>query len=287
MSAMQIGKFEVIGPLGTGAHSTILQIRRKSDSKNYALKVVPIDGPEDMKFYDQAEHELRVAGMLNHPNLVQVYALEKVRNWIFRVKKVHLLIEYVNGKTLDTVGPIPLPHLVQIFVQVAEGLNHMHRQGVFHADLKPNNIILSKANQAKIIDYGLAWIRGEGKGRIQGTPEYMAPEQSKHKMVNERTDMYNFGAALYRMLTFRHPPATVSLEDGGIPVDGKMWKRMFTPVQEHNATAPEELCSLVHQCLSYNARKRPETMSEIQGKLDRIADDLKQSSDDELENFEW
>lgn len=287
MENMSIGKFQVVGTLGSGANSTILHIRRNEDSTNYALKVVPITDKDDMKFYTQAEHELEIAQRFDHPNLIKVYALEKEKDWLFRVRKLHLLIEYVNGKTLDMVGNIPIPQLVQIFVKIADGMVHMHRKDVFHADLKPNNIILSKAGEVKIIDYGLAWIRGEGKGRIQGTPEYMAPEQSKHKMVNERSDIYNFGATLYRMLTWRNPPPTISIEDGGLPLDEKTWKRLFKPVQEYNPHAPKKLCELTHACLAYNARKRPERMSIIQGMLDRLAEGLIQGPEDELENFDW
>src|SRR5581483_8124476 len=112
---MSIGKFQVVGTLGPGAHSTILHIRRSEDSKNYALKVVPIDGAEDQKFRDQAEHEFRVGQLLEHPNLIKVYALEPVKDWLFRTRKLHLLIEYVNGKTLDTAPRLKVPHLLQIF----------------------------------------------------------------------------------------------------------------------------------------------------------------------------
>ncbi len=86
---MRIGKFQILGTLGTGAHSTILHVRRSEDSTNYALKVVPIDGPDDNKYLEQAQHEFRVAGLLDHPNLIKVYALETVKDWLFRVRKVH------------------------------------------------------------------------------------------------------------------------------------------------------------------------------------------------------
>ena len=158
MTALRIGKYQVIGELGKGAHSSILHIRRAADSKHYALKVVPITGSEDRKYLLQAEHEFEVAQKLDHPNLIKVYALEKVRNWLFQVRKVHLLIEYVNGKTLDTCPPVGLPQLVQVFKSTADGLVHMHVRQVYHADLKPNNIMLSRSGQVKIIDYGLAWI---------------------------------------------------------------------------------------------------------------------------------
>src|SRR5213593_1538049 len=111
-----IGKFQVLGTLGSGAHSSILHIRRSADSKQYALKVVPLAGKEDHKFLEQAQHEFKVAQLLHHANLIKVYALETPRDWLFRIRKVHLLIEYVNGKTLDTMPRIPITKLVQIFV---------------------------------------------------------------------------------------------------------------------------------------------------------------------------
>jgi serine/threonine protein kinase len=287
MSAFTIGKFQVIGPLGTGAHSSILHVRRAADSKHYALKVVPIDGPEDQKFFDQAQHEFQVAQMLDHPNLIKVYALEEQKDWLFRVKKVHMLIEYVNGKTLDQVPRIPLPKLVQVFERIASGLVHMHRRQVCHADLKPNNVMLSRTGDVKIIDYGLAWIKGQSKNRVQGTPEYMAPETAKNKLVNERTDIYNFGALMYRMVTWRLPPPTVSVEEGGGPVDGKIWERNFKPVSEYAADTPRPLCDLIHRCLSFKALGRPERASEVQGALDHLAEQLVKSPEDRLEMMEF
>jgi eukaryotic-like serine/threonine-protein kinase len=287
MSATRIGKFLVVGRLGTGAHSTILHIRRSADSKNYALKVVPIAGAEDRKFLEQAQHEFRVAQMLDHPTIIKTHALETHRDWLFRVNKVHLLIEYVNGKTLDTLPRIPIPKLVQVFERVAGAMVHMHRRGVCHADLKPNNILLSRTGDVKIIDFGLAWIKGEYKGRVQGTPEYMAPEQVKHRMVNERTDIYNFGATMYRLLTWRHPPSMVAQEEGGVPLNAKTWKQLLKPVQDFNAEAPPALCDLVHRCLSYNAIDRPERASELQGALDHLTEQLVRSPEDRLEMLEF
>jgi serine/threonine protein kinase len=286
MSEFHIGQFQVLGTLGSGAHSTILHVRRSADGRNYALKVVPIHDKEDHKFLEQAQHEFRVAGMLKHKNLIAVYALETEKDWLFRVRKAHLLIEYVNGKTLDACPAIPLTKLVQVFQRVADGLVHMHRRKVFHADLKPNNIMLSRCGDVKIIDYGLATIQGESKHRIQGTPEYMAPEQVKHRMVNERTDIYNFGATMYRMTTFRLPPSTVQ-QEGGLPIEAKTFARLLKPVQECNAQAPPALCDLIHRCLAFKAAERPERMSEVQSVLDHLCDELINSSGDRLEALEW
>jgi eukaryotic-like serine/threonine-protein kinase len=286
MAAIRIGSFQVIGTLGSGAHSKILHVRRSSDAKHYALKVVPLDGPDDLKYLDQARHEFRVAQLLDHPNLIKIYALETPRDWLFRIKKVHLLIEYVNGKTLDTYPRLTVPRLVQIFEKVAAALVHMHRRGACHADLKPNNILLSKTGEVKVIDYGLAWLKGENKSRLQGMPEYMAPEQVKHRMVTERSDIYNLGATMYRLVTWRHPPNLLATEEGGIPMNAKAWAQLLKPVQEFNAEAPPALCELIHRCLEFDAHKRPERMSEVQGALDHLAEELVQSPEDRLEMME-
>ena len=155
---------------------------------------------------------------------------------------------------------------MQIFEHIAAGLVHLHRRQVYHADLKPNNVMLSRTGDVKIIDYGLAWIKGESKNRVQGTPEYMAPETAKSKLVNERTDIYNFGASMYRLVTWRLPPPTVSVEDGGMPIDAKMWERVFKPVEEFVPNVPKPLCDLIHRCLAFKALNRPERASEIQGR---------------------
>jgi eukaryotic-like serine/threonine-protein kinase len=286
MSEFQIGKFQIVGTLGTGAHSTILHIRRTADGKNYALKVVPLGDPKDQKYLDQAQHEFRIGQMLDHPSIIKIHALEEVKDWMFRVKKAHLLVEFVNGKTLDTFPAIPIPKLVQVFERIASGLVHMHRRNVCHADIKPNNVMLSRTGEVKIIDLGLARLRGEGTGRVQGTPEYMAPEQVKHQMINERTDIYNFGATMYRMVTWRFPPSVMT-EDGGLPIESKTFARMFKPVQEFIPAAPPALCDIIHKCLAYNAKERPERTSEIQGALDHLVDELAQAPEDKLEAMEW
>jgi serine/threonine protein kinase len=286
MDIGRIGSFQILGTLGSGAHSTILHVRRSQDSKQYALKVVPLESKEDQKFLEQARHEFRVAQLLDHPSLIKIYGLETPRDWLGRIRKVHLLIEYVNGKTLDTVKGLTIPRMVQAFLAVSEGLVQMHRRGVWHADLKPNNIMLSRTGGVKVIDYGLAWIKGEPKGRVQGTPEYMAPEQVQRSTVNEATDIYNFGATMYRMVTWKLPPSVVPSAES-VTLNAKTFEKMLKPVQELNPQAPVELCNLIHRCLRYNARERPERMSEIQGELDRLAEKLLKKPEDRLEAMEW
>ncbi|MHC5537765.1 serine/threonine protein kinase [Singulisphaera rosea] len=195
--------YRVVNQLGTGAGSTILLVSDKnSGGKRYALKVVRRQDAEDDIYIAQAKVEYDVAQKLNHPAIVRIYDMRTKRSW-FRVAGVELLMEYVDGKTLDELEAPELGQLALVFYHVASAMAHMHRRGIFHGDLKPSNIMLSKTGQVKLIDFGTAWIRGEEKNRVQGTPQYMAPEQVSEKTVDERTDIYNLGATMYRMFTGR------------------------------------------------------------------------------------
>lgn len=273
MAIGSIGKFTIIDTLGNGAHSSILHIRREADSREYALKLVSIEEKEDLKFLEQAKHEFRVGQMLNHPNLVKVHAFETEGGWFSGPKKGKLLIEFVPGTTMDQLPLLRMAKLMRVFERIADGLTHMHKQGVFHADLKPNNLIYDSGTRVKVIDFGLAWIKGEPKNRVQGTPEYMAPETVEHKLINERTDMYNFGATMYRLVTLQLPPCWVPSGPDSLPLTSKVFKEQLKPVRTINPLVPEPLAELIHQCLQPSAIKRPERMSQIQGTLDQLADE--------------
>jgi serine/threonine protein kinase len=284
----KIGDYNVLGQLGKGAHSTILHIRRSADSRQYALKIVPISGKEDQKFIDQAEHEFRVAQKLDHPNLIKVHALEQKKTFGFfgGVRELRLLIEYVRGQTLDKFKIIPVPILAQIFLNVAEGLVHMHRRDIYHGDLKPSNIMLSRGGEVKILDYGLAWIRGEPKDRVQGTPEYMAPEQINRRVVNAHTDIFNFGATMYRLVTFRHIPPLMPSPQGIAPT-GKTWEAGLKPVMLLNPKCTEPLARLIEHCIAYHAHQRPERMGPVRDELAALVAQLVTKDEEKLEHWDW
>jgi serine/threonine protein kinase len=268
----KIGKFQILQTLGSGAHSSILHVRRDADSREYALKLVNVESKDDLKYLEQAKHEYRIGQMLNHPNLVKVYCLEIDSGWFSGPKKARLLIEYVPGTTMDKLPLQRMAKLLRVFERIADAITHVHKQGVIHADLKPNNLILGRGTQVKVIDYGLAWIKGEPKDRVQGTPEYMAPETGSHKIINERTDIYNFGATMYRLVTLQLPPLAIPTPDG-LPVSKSYFQEQFVPVRQRNPLVPEGLADLIEQCLKFDANKRPERMSQIQGVLDQLADE--------------
>jgi serine/threonine protein kinase len=272
MAIDRIGKFTVLGTLGSGAHSSILHVRRAEDEREYALKLVSIDEKDDLKYLEQAKHEFRVGQMLNHPTLVKVHAFETEGGWLSGPKKAKLLLEYVPGQTMDKIPLLKMAKLLRVLERIADALTHAHKHGVFHADLKPNNLIYERGTRVKVLDYGLAWIKGEPKNRVQGTPEYMAPETFAHKLINERTDLYNFGATMYRLATLQLPPCWASGEDS-LPMTSKVFRSQLKPVREANPLVPEGLADLIHHCLQPDANKRPERMSEVQGVLDQLADE--------------
>ena len=273
-------KYRIVNPLGTGAGSTILLISDKTaGGKRYALKVVKRQDAEDDIYVNQARVEFAAAQKLNHPNIVKIYDLRVKRSW-FKVTGVELLMEYVDGKTLDEIEAPTMGQLVLVFNQVASALTHMHRRGVYHGDLKPSNIMLSKTGQVKLIDFGTAWIRGEEKNRIQGTPQYMAPEQATEKVVDERTDIYNFGATMYRMFTGR-------FAQQGIPKSGESARKLVPPIQI-NAKIPGTLNETIMTCLEVSPERRPAGMFEIKNQLAAVAKymgleevDLKGAEDDD------
>ena len=172
------------------------------------------------------------------------------------------MIEFVEGKTLDEIEAPELSQLVLIFCQVTSALTHMHRRGVFHGDLKPANIMLTKTGQVKLIDFGTAWVRGQDKHRVQGTPQYIAPEQAIEKMVDEKTDIYNFGATMYRMFTGR-------FAQPGIPKPGDD-RKLVSPLKI-NARIPGALSELIIASLSLDPSKRPGSMFEIRDQLSAVA----------------
>ncbi|WP_435005093.1 serine/threonine protein kinase [Tundrisphaera lichenicola] len=259
-------EYRVVGPLGTGAGSTILQIAdRTRGGKRFALKVVKRQDSDDDVYIAQAQTEYAAAQKLNHPAIARIYDCRLKRSLLFKVTGVELLMEFVDGKTLDEVEGPTMPQLVLAFIQVASALVHMHRRGVYHGDLKPSNIMISKDGKVKLIDFGTAWLKGEEKNRIQGTPQYMAPEQMTEKLVDERTDIYNLGATMYRMFTGRYANPS-----NGPRVADSAKVKLPTPIQV-NAGLPSKLSDLIMSCIQISPERRPEGMFEIQQKLSEIA----------------
>jgi serine/threonine protein kinase len=266
LSAMQ---YRVIKPLGQGAGSTVFLISDKTrGGKKFALKVVKRQDAEDDIYIDQARTEWEVAQKLKHPSIVRIYDIRTRKSW-FRVSGVELLMEYLDGRTLEELlageGRRPqMGDLVLIFVQVASALVTMHRRGVYHGDLKPGNIMLTKDGKVKLIDLGTAWIKGRDKNRIQGTPQYIAPETVENKVVDEKSDLYNFGATMYRMFTGRYA-------NQGSPKPGDARGSKLPPPMQVDPKIPGTLNAAILACLELNPDRRPAGVFEVKNQLEAVA----------------
>jgi serine/threonine-protein kinase len=267
MPGFSIGRLTVLSELGAGAGSRVFHVRRRADGGEYALKVVPAGRRADPRFPEQLRHEFRVGRMLDHPNLTRVYALEVRRDWLFRPTAVRLLVEFAPGRPLDRVPPLPVARVLRAFERVASALEHMHGRGVLHADVKPGNLVYDPGGGVKLIDFGLARLEGDPTFRVQGTPPYMAPETVAQGVVSARTDVYNFGATMYHILTGRPPPAP---EPSTLP-GARLRPVPAVPVAQLNRDVPAELCELIHRCLCPGPEGRPSAMAEIRAVLNRLA----------------
>jgi serine/threonine-protein kinase len=260
--------------LGQGAASRILHIRDSESYQHFAMKVVIRRSADEQKFLDQAKHEFEVARKLDYPSILKIYDMRVIRKW-FREREVRTLLEYVQGKTLEQMMSPSIPLLVLAFNEVASAVSYMHRSGVFHADLKPNNIMVSQSGQIKVIDFGLAWLRGQQKGRVQGTVGYLAPEQVRDRVVTESTDIFNLGATMYRLLTGRTVTGGMSGANAIMTT-----KAIIAPAHELQPLVPPALSELVSRCCENKPSKRPGSMNEVANALGKICTDLKLNSED-------
>ncbi|MEM9419750.1 MAG: serine/threonine-protein kinase [Planctomycetota bacterium] len=262
----QIAGYDVVSTLGEGAHSTIYEVKDKT-GQIMVLKRVIKEGPSQQRFIDQALAEHDVASKIDHPRVRKSIKVIKQRN-VIRVSEVLVLMEMVDGVTLEQHRPTDLLHICQIFYQAAEGLRAMHQAGFVHADIKPNNIMITKKEGVKLIDFGQSCKSGTIKPRIQGTPDYIAPEQVKREAITERTDVFNLGATFYWILTGKHIPTMIHKKQKGNISTSKSddYKRGEPPIEINPEIAPA-LSSLVMDCVERKLDDRPQNMGQV---IDRL-----------------
>lgn len=256
--------YKIVNRIGEGARSQVFQAIRTSTGERFAFKRVIRDETEDARFLDQAINEHQVASQLSHPVLRKSFELRRIRR-LFKLVEIHALLEFVDGVSLDRSRPERVAKTVEIFRKVAEGLGFMHGQGFVHTDIKPNNILVAYDGGVRIIDFGQSCVVGYVKPRIQGTPDYIAPEQVDRKRLTPQTDVFNFGATLYWTLTNSAFPTVIAKrgrrqQTRGLP-------SIPTP-SELNPRVPEPLSRLVMECCRYDPTLRPEGMGELIERLD-------------------
>jgi serine/threonine protein kinase len=262
---LDIGGYTILKRIGTGARSTIYLAEDEEEGIKVALKRVIFERPEDSRIFEQVETEYKVAQQINNVCVRKCYELRKVRS-MFKVKEMLLAMEYFDGRNLEDCPTLSLGDVLLVFRMVASGLAAMHQHGFVHCDIKPNNILIDKSGSLKIIDLGQSCKIGTVKQRIQGTPDYIAPEQVKRKPLGPKTDIFNLGATMYWALTGKHAPTLIPKKNKfGLPVT----EPRRAP-HEIKKGLPTGISKLVMDCIENDPVKRPPNMSAVISSLDTM-----------------
>ena len=217
MIGRTIGHYEIIDKLGEGGMGAVYKARDIRLDRPVALKMLPSGSVANAERKRRFALEAKAASALNHPSIITIYDIDAADGVDF------IAMEYVGGRTLAELIPpdgMEPARAIQLGAQIADALATAHQSGIVHRDLKPSNIMLNEQGRVKVLDFGLAKliepVSGESQatrtaatetqsGAILGTVSYMAPEQAEGKPVDQRADVFSFGAVLYEMLTGVQP----------------------------------------------------------------------------------
>ena len=275
----KIGDYNVLAKLGEGAASILYAVQHRKTKQVSALKHVEKTDEKSQRFLDQVIQEYKIGLKLDHPSIRKVRKLVKHRKML-RITALSMIMEHIDATTLNQQMPKNHVQAVDIFLQVAKGLSHMHERGYVHADIKPNNILVDDGRDVKIIDLGQACETGTVKKRIQGTPGYMAPEQANRGVITPRTDIYNLGAMMYfillgELIPTAMPPKNKSdrLVNSAIEAENV---KLPAPPHERNKRIHTLLSKQIMDCVYPNPDDRTETMSVVVNRLELIRDVLEE-----------
>ncbi len=264
----------VLSELGRGAASVIYLVQDPKSKQIWAVKHVQKRSPKEQRFLDQAEAEHKIACSIHHESIRKIPRIIK-KGSLLNTRELFLVMEFVDGVSLHEEKPDRLDQLVDVFRQTAHGLAQMHDAGYAHADMKPHNVIVGHDFDgnptAKVIDLGQSCRIGTVKERIQGTPDYIAPEQVRRGAITARTDIYNLGATMYWVLTGRNIPTAMGLKNDALTSSIDESKiEPPVPVRQINRAVPERLDNLILECVKVRPEDRPENMHMVADKLDLI-----------------
>lgn len=260
--------YNIVEKIGTGARSTIYKVVDPRTGQTFALKRVLRARNEDTRYLEQAIREHEISSLTSHPFLRKAYECKKVRKWA-RLSQVEVVMEYVQGISLEQQRPTDIAETVDLFIRVAEGLDALHQMGYLHTDIKPNNIMICPDGGVKIIDLGQGCRIGDRKPRIQGTPDYISPEQVHRATLTPATDVFNLGATLYWALTAKNIPTMIPKGAPKGVMHLAMPRNIPTP-QELNDQAPLSLSRLVMECVQERPSERPRNMGQVINRLEIV-----------------
>lgn len=278
-----LGKYEISQIIGSGNMSRVYLGHDPFSGRDVAIKVAHSDSMMDGDVSRARKlffNEAKVAGMLKHPNIIEVLDAGMENDVWF------IVMEFVAGnRTLrDHTQPetlFAIEQAVPIIFKCAKALDHAHRNGVVHRDIKPRNILLTEDNDVKVGDFGIALITRLDSTDTQvvgymGSPLYMSPEQVSEGNVTSQTDIWSLGVVMYELLTGRHPFHATSLPS----IVHQITRQTPPPVQELRPSVPRILQHIVDRCLHKDARQRYRTCLDLAGDLSLVFDQLNLSEEE-------
>jgi serine/threonine protein kinase len=217
--AANFPQLEILELLGRGGMGAVYKARQRGLDRIVALKILPPEVGRDPTFAERFEREARALAKLNHPHVVTVHDVDKTPDGLY-----FIVMEYVDGENLRQAikaGSLAPQDALAIVSQICDALQYAHDKGVVHRDIKPENILLDRAGQVKIADFGLAKLLGQDADsslththQVMGTLRYMAPEQMEGTHhVDHRADIYSLGVLFYELLT-GELPIRAAVEEG-------------------------------------------------------------------------
>ncbi|MBD3415038.1 MAG: protein kinase [Candidatus Aminicenantes bacterium] len=261
-------RYQIIEELGKGGMGKVYKVYDTKINEKIALKLIKPEIASDKKTIQRFSNELKFARKIRHKNICQMFDLGEYRGTHF------ITMEYVEGQDLKRMirqsGQLSLSTILHIIKQVCDGLAEAHSSGIVHRDLKPNNIMIDADGNVRIMDFGIARsliTKGiTGTGMMVGTPEYMSPEQTEAKEMDERSDIYSLGVILFEMTTGHLPfkgetPLSIAMKHKGeLPRNPK----------DLNTQIPDKLSDLILKCLEQDKKKRYQSAEEVHFELKKI-----------------
>ena len=259
--------YKVQSKLGEGAASTIWAVTDPKTHQKYALKHVLRKTEKDMRFIEQIQNEFEVSSQFTHPVLRKSIDLQIKKTLFFKITEAALVMELCEGSPLDKQAAGGVAEILATMIQVAKALDALHFMGYVHCDMKPSNIISTPEGKVKVIDFGQTCKIATIKERIQGTPDFIAPEQVEKRPMTVRTDIFNFGATLYWALSQHKIPTFITLRKS--KREG-LRDEHISPPTKFNPFVTKELSDVVMECIRLDPIDRPRSMGDVVKQLESI-----------------